>query len=201
VLDRRLEDIVVQDLLDHEGCVPWLYCDSKGFVTIGVGNLVKTGGDAVRLPLFRMATGVPAIAEEKRNAHARVLQFYKPTLTANAYRAVTDLRITKEFALDLVKSRLRNEFLPALYKLFHDFDSWPEGAKRGAIDIIFNVGVHGISRFVNFVDACQRQDWAMAKAHCTRTAARRPPTDKDPEGLGPRNRWTLARFQEAREER
>ena len=30
------------DLEAHEGCCQWLYCDSRGFVTVGIGNLVAS---------------------------------------------------------------------------------------------------------------------------------------------------------------
>lgn len=202
-MNPELLKLVLEDLLEHEGCVPWLYCDSRGLVTIGVGNLVKTERDVVNLPLHHLNTGVVATDEEKVASWRRVHESYSKGASAEAYRKHTDLRITREYATERVRERVTTEFLPAMHRLFHSFDSWPWSAQRAALDMVYSLGVRGmdgISHYPDMVAAGQRGDFAGMARECVRSSGRRAPSKGDPEGLGPRNIWTRDRFLQAAKE-
>jgi GH24 family phage-related lysozyme (muramidase) len=198
ILSGELEARVVQDILDHEGCLLWPYCDVKGLVTIGVGHLLPTSGSLLRLDCYIEPTGRPASLPAKQEAWTEVKNAYERGKGALAYKGLTNVRITRDLALDLCKGRLDNEFMPAISRVFPEIASWPFDAIRAVVDIAYNCGAHCFDKgWVNFVDACRHMHWVSAADHCTRADARRKPTAKDPEGLGPRNLWTIDRFRAA----
>jgi len=183
----------VVDLETYEGFVSWLYCDDRGFVTVGIGNLVRSPDDAVALPMHWKDTGKTATDEEKRAAWIAVNDAFRKTAGAVHYRRCSDLRITNAFALELVKQRLQSEFLPALRKLYHSFDTWPKSAKRAEIDMVYNLGVHGLSKFANHVAALQRGDFTTAAAECVRSE----PGATAAICRKPRNKWAVRMFDQA----
>jgi GH24 family phage-related lysozyme (muramidase) len=191
-MEKLTKQLILQDLIDHEGCVTWLYCDTRGLVTIGIGNLVKMASDAEALPLSHGDTGLEATSEEKRQAHRAVMTAFRDGRPAIYYAEVSDLRITKEFAHELLNQRLEGAFLPALRRRFPEFDQWPQQAQRVAVDMIYSLGERGlVERFPHFVHACRIQDWGLAAQHCTRASGRTPDG-----GLGRRNLWALFMFKE-----
>lgn len=198
ILQGQLETQVLDDIVEHEGCILWPYCDAKGFVTIGIGHLLLTVQAILPLDLYHEPTMRPATLREKQVAWGDVKSAFTSGKGALSYKGLTDLRMPKELALDLCKMRLDNEFMPAISSVFPDMASWPEDAIRAVVDIAYNCGAHCFDHgWPNFVKACKAQDWLAAAEHCTRADARRQPTEKDPQGLGRRNLWTIERLQKA----
>lgn len=180
------EVLVVDTLLEHEGMVPWLYCDSRGFVTVGIGNLVQSPDTAACMPLVHK-DGAPASPAQKRLAWATVQAAWKGDRTYRHYKELTDLRVTREYAQELALVRLREEFFPALRRIFPDFGEWPESAALAVTDMIYSLGVRGFMKFEKLIAACQGRDWQEAALQCVRRG-----------GTEKRNRWTVLQFTEAR---
>lgn len=166
------------DLQAHEGCVTWLYCDSHGFVTTGIGNLVPSADACAALPWFHAANNpaggpVPAADGEKRSAYTKVLNAFgliKPS--AMQYRSISDLRLTLDFVIGLVEKRLTGEFIPGIQNLCPGFDNFPQPARRAIVDMAYNLGVHGLSSFPRFLSACNAGDWETASRQCHRATSR-----------------------------
>lgn len=173
------------DLVAFEGCVTWLYCDVRGFVTIGIGNLVGLPKTSAALPL-RHPDGRPAIPGEAETAWAHVTDAYRKDRLAAYYKACSDLRITVDDAKSMVARRLESEFIPGIKRICHDFDAWPLPARQAIVDMAYNLGVGGLAKFVRLIAACQGQDWASAAAYCHRATSREA-----------RNAWTAQRFLDA----
>lgn len=198
ILAGELENRVLQDIIDHEGCILWPYCDVKGLVTIGIGHLLPTSGSVLPLDLYHEATHRPATLAEKQQAWTAVKEAFTRGKGALAYKGLTDLRLSRDLALDLCKARIDNEFMPAVSAAFPQIAGWPADAVRAVVDIAYNCGAHCFDKgWPNFVAACRARDFHAAAKHCTRADARRTPTPKDPEGLGPRNLWTIERLEAA----
>lgn len=186
------------DLLDHEGLIPWLYCDKKGFPTIGVGNLVSRAVDLLPMPMFHIGSGKMATDEEKRDCWARVAEAFVTGAGAIVYRKCSDLRISKDYARELARSRVRSEFVPALERIYPAFPRWPASAQRAAVDMTYSLGVAGyVDGYPNHVAACRAGDFARAGLESVRASGRVEPLPGDPEGLGRRNLWTRALFAQA----
>ena len=177
------------DLQAHEGCMTWLYCDNRGFVTTGIGNLVASADACAALPWFHAANNpaggpVPAADGEKRSAYTKVMNaFWLIKPSAMQYRSISDLRLTLDFVVGLVGQRLETEFVPGIQELCPDFDEFPLSARRALVDLAYNLGVHGLSNFQMLLAACNARDWATAARQCHRSTSR-----------DSRNDWTAEMF-------
>lgn len=75
----------VPDLIRWEGAIPWMYLDSVGLVTVGIGNLLKAPGDADALPFMNLAANRLATTKEKE-ARWRAVVSMEGSRPASYYR-------------------------------------------------------------------------------------------------------------------
>jgi GH24 family phage-related lysozyme (muramidase) len=179
-------DQVCDVLIEHEGLIPWLYCDSRGFVTVGVGD--KVGAETMlTMPFVHQSNNKPAESDEKITAYARVQDFFHKGLTASAYSAVSDLRLPVDFCRRRLVYRLKSEFLPAVEKQCPQLATFPIYAKLALVDIAYNVGIHGFAAFTELIACCNSRHFAVA-SECVHTK-KEGEDPKRPETWGKRNRW------------
>jgi GH24 family phage-related lysozyme (muramidase) len=183
--DAEIASRALRDLLHWEGDTKYLYVDTRGFVTTGIGQLVKDAAAARELPFIDTRTGAPATAQQIDQAFAAVQQRPKGH-TESWYATATHLRLPEETVRALAQSRLTNEFLPGLRRELPHFDSYPPSAQRALIDMAYNLGVGGVGRFHSLRAACEAGDWAQAAAECHRRTCR-----------AERNDWTRDLFLQA----
>lgn len=186
LIDEEL-DQVCDVLIEHEGLIPWLYCDSRGFVTVGVGDKV-TDLTVVTMPFVCQADGLtPATTEQKLSAFIRVQDFFQKGLTAGAYRACSDLRLDPEFCRRRLAYRIKSEFVPAIEKQCSQFAIFPLSVKLVLIDIAYNVGVAGFAAFQQLIAACNARHFAEAASQVH--TAREGEDPQNPDTWGKRNTW------------
>jgi GH24 family phage-related lysozyme (muramidase) len=180
-------DQVCDTLIEHEGLIPWLYCDYRGFVTVGVGDKVSPSS-VLTMPFVHMATGVGATSEEKSTAFVRVQDFFKKGLTAGAYRACSDLRLDAAFCRRRLQYRLNSEFIPAVEKQCPQFTYFPLQVKLVLIDICYNVGGGtGFAAFDYLIALCNSGQFGAAAEHVHTKKDGEDP--KNPATWGKRNTW------------
>lgn len=165
-----------------EGRVLSMYLDILGLVTIGVGNLIDTVGQAVALPFIHEKTGqraTPAeIAEAWRTLKAR------KDLAKLHYKyaaALNDLRLTEAAVDDLVRSKLESNAAYITSKHYPRFPEFPADAQLAIMSMAWAVGPGFPVKFGNFSQQVGKQDWLGAKACCKIREAGNP-------GVVPRNR-------------
>jgi len=179
-------DTVCDVLVEHEGMIPWLYCDNRGFVTVGVGDKISVHA-ALTMPFVHMADGKHATADEIERAFYRVQAFFHEGLTASAYIACSDLRLPVDFCRRRLSLRVQEEFVPGVVKHCPQFASFPLAAKLVLVDICYNVGVIGFAKFDLLIFSCNaRQFLVAAKEVHTRKKGEDP---KDVTTWGKRNTW------------
>jgi len=167
-------------LKEFEGCVPWMYRDTVGKVTVGVGLMLPDAKAAQTLPFFlgaRAATPVEIAAEYARvdaMTLGRVSSFYKTP---------TSLELTQQ-TIDAKLSSVLQRFEGDLKKEFPHYDTLPDGIKMALLDMIYNLGPAGLfNGFPHLIAAVQTGSWAQAAEHCMRR------------GPGAaRNNWTRQQF-------
>lgn len=175
----------LDDSLAHleifEGSVPWMYLDTRGFVTVGVGEMLANSAKAQTLafvdPSGQFSTQDVILGEFNRVsslAPAKVAGFYRlPTSPVLAHSAIDTLLMNH---LSFFDGQLAGRF--AAYAGF------PDPAKLGLLDMIYNLGVTGLfNGFPHFMGYVDKQDWLGAAANCHR--------------VGPsqaRNDWTKQQF-------
>lgn len=177
-------DDLLDALLEHEGCVPWFYCDRRGLVTVGVGNLVKTDDCAARLPMLQPSGG-EASDVEKRAAWKLVHGAFRQGMVAGDYRGLTTIRMDRAYARRLCRVRVLCEFVPAAQRIFPGFETWPDDAKIAAVDMLYS-GAGGPAEFPKYVAAGQARDFDAMADQCHRAG-----------GSATRNAWTWQLFKRA----
>jgi GH24 family phage-related lysozyme (muramidase) len=175
-----------KDLVEHEGYCTWPYLDTRGLMTTGIGNLVEDPEAFLALPWRHIDASQLATRAEKLEAYKAVKAVFEPNKPARAYRAVCDLRLADDDVCDLTNERIEREFLPGIRKLLADFDDMPEPAKRGIMDMAYNLGVHGLSKFTHFLEACRFSNWKEAAKQCRVSSSRES-----------RNQWRIEQFEAA----
>lgn len=175
---------IISDLIRWEGNRDHLYRDLKGYVTVGIGNLLKTEAAAQRLPFVDSKSGLSATKDQIAAEFRRVGAM--PIMRAWRYRSSTRLRLPESAARALASSRLRREFLPGIRRYFPHFDDYPKSAKRAIVDMAWNLGVGGISKFKKLRAACESGRWKDAAVESFRPGRRKE-----------RNEWTKQLFVQA----
>lgn len=173
-------------LIEHENLVPWLYCDSRGFVTVGVGDKV-TASTVVTMPFVHRLSGEGASTGEKLAALVRVQDTFRKGFTASAYRACSDLRLSAAFCRRRLEYRVKAEFVPTVLKHCPQAASFPTAAKLCLVDIAYNVGVVGFGRFQHLIAGCNSLHFF---AVCDEVHTDKEDEDpKDWRTWGKRNKW------------
>jgi GH24 family phage-related lysozyme (muramidase) len=167
-------------LKEFEGSVPWMYRDTVGKVTVGVGLMLPDAKAAQALP-FMMGTR-PATPAETAAEFARVnaMAMGHP---AAFYKTPASVELTQQ-TIDAKLSSVLQGFETDLRTEFPHFDSLPDGVKMALLDMVYNLGPQGLFHgFPHLISAIQTGNWSLAADNCTR----RGPAPS-------RNDWTRQQF-------
>jgi GH24 family phage-related lysozyme (muramidase) len=167
-------------LKQFEGCVPWMYRDTVGKVTVGVGLMLPNAEAAQALPFIAGAhtATLQEIAADFARVHTMVTgrpsTFYKTTNSPELAQQTIDAKLTT--VLQGFESDLRAH-LP-------HYDSLPDTVKMALLDMIYNLGPVGLFKgFPHLINAIEAGAWTQAAANCFRHGP-------SPE----RNAWTREQF-------
>jgi GH24 family phage-related lysozyme (muramidase) len=167
-------------LKEFEGCVPWMYRDTVGKVTVGVGLMLPDARAAEALPFVLGARA--ATPEEIAAEYARVDAMMLGRASA-FYKVPSSLELTQQTIDAKLKSVLEG-FEADLRTQFPHYDALPDGVKMALLDMIYNLGPEGLFKgFPHLVAAVEAGAWAQAAEHCMR----RGPS-------AARNAWTRQKF-------
>ena len=178
------------DLSANEGRVNHLYLDTKGLVTVGVGTMLPNVAAAQALSFVVRSTQAAATAKEIETDFNAVLAMTAAQLAAK-YRPSTLLDMPETQIDSLLDTEITTREA-ALKVEFKDYDTYPAGARRALLDMVFNLGMGSASKntgllaFKTMKTAIEAGDWKKAAAACHR---------KGPSEA--RNNWTRDRFLES----
>jgi GH24 family phage-related lysozyme (muramidase) len=167
-------------LKEFEGCIPWMYRDTVGKITVGVGLMLLNPESAQALPFFtgEHAATPQQIAADFARVDAmpagRPAPFYKSPNSVELPQPTIDAKLTT--ILQHFETDLRVE-LP-------HYDALPDTVKMALLDMIYNLGPAGLFKgFPHLITAVKADAWTQAAANCLR------------HGPGPeRNAWTRQQF-------
>jgi GH24 family phage-related lysozyme (muramidase) len=175
-----IDDSVAQ-LQIFEGVVPWMYLDTNGYVTVGVGAMLATAGDAQALP-FIDGNGNPVTPDVVLAEFNRVLALAKGQLPG-AYHAGTSPTLSADSITSLLVTKVQG-FDQQLSAQFANYGAFPDPAKLGLLDMIYNLGPHGLfAGYPTFMGYVNNQNWAGAAGQCHRNGP-----------SAARNNWTQQQF-------
>lgn len=175
---------IAADFANWEGRKSFMYVDTVGRVTVGVGLMLPNVAAAQRLKFVTRADGQPASASAIAADFLRVSAQPKAK-PADSYKAFTQLDLPDAVIDDLLKT-LVTQFEQGLKSNFVGYDSYPAHAKRALMDMVYNLGLEGLLKFKNLKKAAESGNWAVAAQECER----RGPSKA-------RNDWTSEMFLKA----
>jgi GH24 family phage-related lysozyme (muramidase) len=165
----------VESLKRWEGIVSYLYLDTRGNRTIGIGTHLRKGEKWEAIPFVFKDSGVAASPDDVALERKRVENFRnafpgdQSRLGAKAYESVTQLRVDPAW-LQARATRDVAYFGESLQRLFPKFRSFPGPAKSALLDMVYNGGASGLlANFPEFTKAVLRQDWVTAAEQSART--------------------------------
>jgi GH24 family phage-related lysozyme (muramidase) len=172
----------VANLEIFEGIVPWMYLDTKGFVTVAVGELLANPASALALT-FVDANNQPSTPDAIQAEYSRVSSLPPGRYPAAFYRTPASPTLPHP-VIDALLLHHLTYFDTQLSQRLANYLTFPDPAKLGLLDMVYNLGVTGLFRgFPTFMNHVQDENWAGAATQCHRN--------------GPslqRNDWTCQQF-------
>ena len=159
-------DQSLSQLKIFEGCVPWMYRDTAGKVTVGVGLMLPDAATACALP-FQTEGGAAATAQQIAAEFARVEALALGKLPS-FYRAAGALELP-EAAIDEKLSAVLAGFEATLREKLAEYDALPDGVKMALLDMAYNLGPEGLLKgYPKMIRAVETGAWAEAAAESAR---------------------------------
>lgn len=153
----------------YEGKFSYMYLDSKGFITVGVGHLLKDLASAQKLN-FKKSNNRPASKDEIKADYAAVKQQPKNRL-ASFYKKYVKLKLLEADIITLTNKHI-DSFEVELNRIFPDFSTYPSEVRLSLFDIIFNVGMTDLNhKWPSLKKAVKAKDWSTA----AKESNRKPP--------------------------
>ena len=152
----------------YEGKIDHMYLDSKGFVTVGVGHLLKDLASAQKLR-FKKRNNMPASKDEIKADYEAVKMQPKNRL-APFYKRHAKLKLSELDINTLTNSHI-DTFEGELKGIFSDFFTYPSEVRFALFDIIFNVGMTSLNnKWPNLKKAVKAKDWSASAKESNRKA-------------------------------
>jgi hypothetical protein len=149
----------------NELYVPYMYKDLNDNVTVGIGTHLENAQQAKNLPFVDRGTNQSVHDNHKINAFNKVTNSpISGQAGARAFKPLTSIVISEADAVMIAEGDLRG-FIGILRHRtnFPEFDTYPEMAKMGLLDMAYTLGVEGTKKeYPNFTTAVRHRDWNMA---------------------------------------
>lgn len=155
-----------------EGMLPYLYCDTLGLVTTGLGNLVDPLQGALALPFRykKVPAGAahPWASEGAITAEWFAVKDTDATMWAKggrAYESMTNLYLDQADIDTLAYQKLDSND-SALAKTFPAWVSWPADAQLAVHSMAWNMGPSFPGKWPDLTTHLKAGDWGWAAEHC-----------------------------------
>ncbi len=152
----------------YEGKISHMYLDSKGFVTVGIGHLIKDLQSAQKLA-FKKSTNLPANKAEIKTDFDTIKKQPKNRI-ASSYKKHVNLKLS-DSDINALTNKHIDSFEKELKLIFSKFDSFPSEVRLALFDIIFNVGMTDLNnKWPKFKKSIIAEDWSTAAKESNRKA-------------------------------
>ncbi|TMP16973.1 hypothetical protein [Pseudoalteromonas sp. S2893] len=170
-ISGSLKTKLKQNMMKYEGNVPHMYLDTKGYVTVGVGHLLKDVEAAKKVPFTVRDTGVVATTKQIEDEFKLIKSrpFGKDE-GFGRFKPFTKLIITEVVANAQVDQHIKT-FESELKRIYgaSEFASYPDDVKLTLFDLIFNLGMTKLKdTFPNFNKYMKAQDFKKAAIESNR---------------------------------
>ncbi len=152
--DKELKDMIS----GHEGFKDKLYRDTKGNVTVGVGQMLPNTKAAKDLPFY-----VSDIDGERLATSKEIEDTFNQIKNGTLKSEKPEIFLKKDFINEKLDSELRKN-VTELENNFPNFSSLPPEAKQAVLDMQYNMGSGKFNedKWPSFYEAIQDGDWDTA---------------------------------------
>lgn len=149
-----------------EGVIPYLYLDSVGLVTIGIGFMLPNVFSASTLP-FVNTSGEPSTQAEIAADFNRVKSL--PANKLPTYYHSFSSPLLPQAEINRLLAANVSSFEISLRKMYSGYDTYPDSVKVGLIDMCYNLGSAKLkAQYPKFNRAVQTHNWILAADQCHR---------------------------------
>ena len=145
-------DASVKKLEEFEGSIPWMYRDTRGYVTVGVGLMLPDSDAAVKLPFALAGSAATEAAIRAEFARVDALPMGRPALF---YRGANRPELAKAEIDSLLRTVLAG-FENTLRTSLAGYDGLPDNVKLALLDMMYNLGpaglLHGFPKLLKAVE-------------------------------------------------
>src|ERR1700722_16631041 len=135
-----------------EGSIPWMYLDTRGKVTVGVGLMLPDAAAAQKLPFFMDTQHATAHEIAAEFARVDAMPMGRPALF---YLKPDGLELQKTEIDSLLRTVLLG-FESELRAALPGFDAFPDSVKLALLDMAYNLGpaavLHGYPNLIRAVE-------------------------------------------------
>jgi len=166
---------IYADLETYEAKIPYMYVDTNGHVTVGIGTMLPSVADAQRLA-FNKPSGVRATAAEIKAEFERVQRAFAKNKAATAYHSPTSLTLTEDTIKELVRTHVDADRI-SLHNRYSDFYDFNLGIQVALHDMIYQLGSAGLGKYTTFNKAVNDKNWTKAADESNRKDANKARND------------------------
>ncbi len=163
------KQIIRKKLEEYEGKIEHMYKDTKGFITVGVGHLLKDLVAAQALDFVHGTTNKKASKDEIK-VDFEAIKKQPPGLFAALYKKHTKIKLTS-ITIDKLTDKHIDTFESELKQVYGaaEFMKFPSEVKLALFDMIFNLGMTKLRNgFPSFNKSIKAKDWAKAATESNR---------------------------------
>ena len=127
----------------YEDLITYMYLDSKGLVTVGLGHLIPDVEAAMEMTFYERGTTTRVDEAGIMKAYNAVLNSGRRGDEAKEFKNLTDNDIDLDLTdIETLFNRDVAQFLDLLKgpHYFPDFETYPASAQRGMLDMAYNMG-------------------------------------------------------------
>src|SRR5215831_3171945 len=150
---------------EFEGCIPWMYRDSAGKITVGVGLMLPDAEAAAALPF---QVGAVAVSKDAIRAEYERVKGLPEGRAAIFYRKSSS-PVLAESTIEAKLREVLEDFEEKLREGLKGYDGYPVGVKLALLDMAYNLGPSGLlNGYPKLVAAVEEGRWSDAAADCWR---------------------------------
>ncbi|MFQ6703905.1 MAG: hypothetical protein ACLRFP_02370 [Alphaproteobacteria bacterium] len=182
-MQNILTDKFKKDVFEHEGIRKISYTDSKGYLTIGIGQNIHKLNDFLKLDIINTNTGIKLTKDEKQDIYSKMqLDISNGIFKERNY---AHIQISPNQIYNLFNQQLEIAY-NELSKKIMNFIDMPISVQQALLDMQFNMGNNRFSEryWPKLFEAIKNKDWKTA----TKEAFERKDVQKA------RREWTKLMF-------
>ena len=154
-------------LKGFEGSFPYMYLDSRGYVTVGVGFWLDTAGTAANYAFYLNSapSGSQKATPDQIQAEWSHLKCQAANHLETYYQPFTTMHML-DCDIDALLTLKVNSFEAQVRRVFSNWDDFPACAQLALLDMIYNLG--SLTAFPKLVSFALNKNWAGCAAQCYR---------------------------------